>query len=81
MKYSSWILTALLIYGCATYKGVGSEDWYKSRLQEIEISYANSQITKADYIRLKNEADAVRASYLSNREPRTGVGFHYGILR
>jgi hypothetical protein len=70
-----------LIAGCATYKGAGSQAWYEKRLQEIEDSYAKKEITPAEYIRLKNETDSIRADYEDGRYPQSNVGFSYGIFR
>jgi hypothetical protein len=71
-----------LIAGCASaYQGVGSEVWYKNRMEEIESSFNKGEVSKAEYLRLKNEADAIRAGYTESRRPNTGVGFSYGVFR
>lgn len=75
------VLSLAFLMGCATYKGVGSQAWYDKRIQEIEESYSKKEITTAEYIRLKNEADAIRSDYMNGRSPSTGIGFHYGIFR
>jgi hypothetical protein len=82
MNINHWLSVCIcsLLIGCATYKGVGSETWYQNRIQEIETAASKNEITRAEAIRLKNEADAIRADYIQGRSPRTGVGFHYGIF-
>jgi hypothetical protein len=75
------ILFVCLLAGCATYKGAGSQAWYDARLKEIEDSYAQQKITTAEYIRLKNEADSIRADYENDRDVGSHVGFSYGIFR
>jgi hypothetical protein len=74
-------LIFIILSGCAPNNDVGSQVWYDKRIQEIESSYTSKEITKADYIRLKNEADAIRSDYMNNGALRTGVGLHYGIFR
>jgi hypothetical protein len=74
-------LAFLLLCGCAASNAVGSQNWYQTRMQEIETSFTKGEITKADYLRLKNEADSIRASYMDSGRPRTGIGFGYSVLR
>jgi len=52
MKKLLIILPILLLIGCM-------ENKYALRMQEIEISYQNKEITKSEYLHLKNEADQV----------------------
>ncbi len=76
------ILSIVVLSGCAsTYKGVGSQVWYDQRIQEIESANAKKEVTPAEYIRLKNEADAIRADYMDRDTHGSNFGFSYGIFR
>lgn len=55
-------IMVITISGCAT-SSIGSRGWYNKRIAEIEEAYQKGEITKAEYIQLKNEADNVRAPY------------------
>lgn len=62
MKKISSILLIFLI-GCSTIPKAGTKNWYHKRLEEIETAYQNGEITKAEYIHLKNETDQVRSTF------------------
>jgi hypothetical protein len=81
MKKCLFVLILVAFMGCATNKDVGSSFWYQNRITEIEASYAKNEITRAEYLRLKNEVDSIRATYQEGRTPRTGIGFNYGVWR
>ena len=53
----------LFISSCSTTDYIGSLQWHEQRLKEIEDAFANGEITKAEYLSLKNETDNVRAVY------------------
>ncbi len=74
-------IVACFLVGCAASTGVGSNAWYKARIQEIEDSYSRKEISSAEYIRLKNETDAIRTSHKDSGGVRTGLGFQYGVFR
>lgn len=59
-KNFTLFLLLFFLGGCATFQGVGSSHWYKSRLNEIEMAYQNNEITQAEYLSLKNETDKIR---------------------
>ena len=61
------IAISISAMGCATIKDVGSEPWYNHRLQEIETSYSNNEITKAEYLALKGQLEN---TYHLPRTPR-----------
>ena len=58
------LFLSLSLTGCAFIKPnmtPGSVFWHKDRLQEIEQAYENKEISKAEYIQLKTNADQVVA--------------------
>jgi len=62
------IVFCTLLSGCVSTSGqikVGSSAWHEERIDEIEQAYKSGEITKAEYIKLKNEADQTRADYKS----------------
>jgi len=62
MKKILLVLLAMVLSGCITANTmVGGRAWHSQRMQEIETAYKHGEITKAEYISLKNEADQVRA--------------------
>ena len=63
MRHAVLITLALALLGCATTPATGSKRWYDERLLEIETAYANEEISKAEYLSLKTEADSVRVQY------------------
>ncbi len=79
---------ASLFSACATNPNAppdpGSKKWYELRMQEIETAKAAGQLTDAQYLSLKNEADATRAERLDamrNRDyPPVGVVFGVGHI-
>lgn len=75
------LIACLFFLGCETTKmRAGSDHWHKARIVEIQEAYENKEIDKAEYLELKNEADDVRAKYLSERKSHShiGVGYHDG---
>jgi len=86
-QFKSKIVFILLLFflgGCATYQGVGSGYWHKNRLAEIETAYQNKELTDAEYLSLKNEADKVRKESAWERHqyncpyPRYRHSYHFG---
>jgi hypothetical protein len=71
----------LLLGACATTDpGVaGSKPWYEQRVAEIEMAYQQGDLNTEEYLRLKNEADDIRAGYRNRNRPRgsvsVGIGF------
>lgn len=59
----AFFLFLFFLVGCATYQGAGSSYWHQTRLKEIETVYQNEEITAAEYLSLKNEADKIREEY------------------
>ena len=62
-KYLILAMVLFSLSGCASTPGTRA--WHKVRLQEIELSYQNKEITKAEYLALKNDVDNTSASYRS----------------
>ena len=59
----------MIVSGCITPNySAGTPAWHGRRLQEIEDAYQDGEITKAEYIHLKNEADQVRATATANSD-------------
>ncbi len=60
------MLSASLMVGCATDPNEpGSKNWYINRIEEIEAAKTAGQISEAEYLALKNQADATRALRLN----------------
>lgn len=74
------VLLVVAMAGCATdgTPRVGSQDWYDARIAEIEASHDAGELTTEEYLRLKTEADQVRAE-AQNRggrnNPSVSLGF------
>lgn len=70
-------LTILILSGCATYTGVGSQVWYDQRMIEVDTAHKAKQITDAQYLSTKNEIDQIRVDYLRKDScgPQTSFGF------
>jgi hypothetical protein len=71
------ILICLLVTGCATYKGAGSQIWYDQRMAELEEAHRNQKISEAEYQNSKNQIDQIRVQYLHHDDSpiHTSVGF------
>jgi hypothetical protein len=79
----SFLLIALMLAGgCATTDATvaGSKPWYEQRIGEIESAHARGDLSTEEYIRLKTEADAVRATYRGTRGPRSSVSVGVGFF-
>lgn len=64
MKITIAVIFVLMVFGCSVYQGVGSEYWHVARLEEIQTAYEAGQLSESEYLRLKNESDAIRQEYL-----------------
>jgi hypothetical protein len=71
----------LFLAGCATYTGVGSEQWHTQRLEELQAAYDKGELEAAEYFKLKNEADGIRQDYYSSRRFSPHYHFGYGYYR
>ena len=72
------VLLTLALCGCASGGPpvVGSAEWHKARIAEIETAYQNKEINTAKYLQLKNQTDAMRAAYLRNWDAYSGFGYY-----
>jgi hypothetical protein len=52
-KYAIAMLLASIVVGCAS----RPDETYVRQLQEIEVAHMNGEITKAEYLQMKNEAE------------------------
>ena len=79
----SLLATVMLLGGCATYSGVGSQDWYEQRMAELDAAHKENKITEAEYQSSRNQIDSIRVNYLnySDHGPYTRVGFGYHHFR
>lgn len=78
MKLIKLIVVCTFVAGCSsTSTSVGSLTWHNERLAEIETAYANKEITKSEYLSLKNEADQVRTQRKSCNKDSDGYRFHF----
>ena len=59
---------------------IGSRPWYEQRIGEIETANARGELSAEEYIRLKNEADAIRAEYRGGSRARPSVSVGVGFL-
>ena len=72
------IAICIFLISCASNKmRAGSEAWHAERLAEIEEAYKSKQIDDAEYLKLKNEADAIRADH-QRRRSNTQTHFGFG---
>lgn len=71
MKYLTLIM-CLFFVGCAT-NSPGTRVWLDSQLAEIEESYSSGEISKAEYLQLKIDANQVRATRKSKSSNYTYV--------
>ncbi|PCJ52217.1 MAG: hypothetical protein COA73_16405 [Candidatus Hydrogenedentota bacterium] len=82
MKIMSSLVLCGLLAGCATTgsPASGSKGWYNIRTQEIEGAYEYGEITKEQYLELKNEVDQIRVDYRTRSQSQlyygSRVGFH-----
>ena len=76
------ILTLLIGAGCATTDPsvIGSKPWYEQRVAEIESANQRGELTSEEYLRLKNEADAIRAEYRGTQYQGSGVSVGVGFI-
>jgi hypothetical protein len=76
------LLILLIGAGCATTDPsvIGSKPWYEQRMTEIETANERGELTPEEYLRLKNEADAIRADYRGNQYPGSGVSVGVGFI-
>ena len=72
----------LLAAACATTgePRIGSKDWHDARIAEIEMSHENGEITTEEYLRLKGDADRIRAESQNRGRPRAGVSVGFGVV-
>lgn len=71
-------LMLLILSGCATYTGIGSETWYGQRMAELETARKENKITEAEYLTYKNQLDQMRIDYIDDDcGPQTHFGFGY----
>lgn len=74
-------LAGLVLAGCATYTGTGSEAWYNQRIAEVEASYKEKRISEQEYLTLKNQIDQIRVDYVNRgRSSGPSFGFGYGVV-
>jgi hypothetical protein len=79
MKIMAGLLMCGVLTGCATGPpAVGSRSWYQVRTQEIEGSYEYGEISKDQYLELRNEADQIRVDYQKQLQSRLYYGSRYG---
>lgn len=79
--FTAIFLTSLFLSGCASHQGrIGSLNWYNARTAEIEKAYENNEIDKAEYLKLKNEADSIRSAY-QNSDIHSHSHIGYGHRR
>lgn len=61
---------------------VGTSSWHDQRLMEIEQSYQLGNISEAEDLQLKNEADQIRGEYrgaqIQSRRPSLVIGGSFG---
>jgi hypothetical protein len=69
-------MAILLLSGCATYTGVGSEKWHAERLSELQVAYEKGEIEASEYFKLRNEIDAIRQDH--DRPRRNYPSYHFG---
>jgi hypothetical protein len=72
------LLLFLVLTGCATYKGVGSQMWYDQRMAELEQAHKSQQITEAEYQNSKNQIDQIRVQYLHRDDYPLHTNFGFG---
>jgi hypothetical protein len=80
MKHMAWttlLLGLLILAGCATYTGVGSEVWYKQRMDELEAIHSKGKITDAEYLNSKNQIDQTYVDYNQTGYPPPHIGVGY----
>ena len=65
----------LFLLGCAATAGVGSQRWYDSRMKDIDESYKKGEITRAQSLELKTEADRIRAQTYCGTNMQTQEGY------
>lgn len=71
------LLIGILLSACASSPDVvGSRTWHAQRIAEIDTSYNRGDLSEEEYLRLKNEADNIRAERRGGRSSVSlGVGF------
>ncbi len=76
------IIALTLAAGCATTDSTvaGSKQWYEQRIGEIESAHERGELSTEEYLRLKNEADAVRATYRGSQRPASSVSVGVGFF-
>jgi len=78
-------IVIVAVSGCATSGDqatrVGSKSWHEERLLEIGAALDAGEITKEEYLRLKNETDEIRANQIAASRERsrvhTSIGFGF----
>lgn len=62
----SIIIASFLFSGCsATINQIGGRSWYNKRTTEIEEALKNGEISKAEYLSLKNQTEDIRYKWLN----------------
>ena len=78
--YFAALAAVVALAGCATTPSVGSKKWHDSRIVEIESAYEAGEVSEAEYLALKNEADQTRVEHQENMrrhlEYRRTIGFY-----
>ena len=77
MKTMTMVMVCLFLMGCATAQTVGSQYWYKERLNALDAAYEQGEISKEKQLELKNETDQIRNDYIKERKTYY-YGQHYG---
>lgn len=74
-----FVLAAPFWAGCVSNNpnAVGTGAWHTQRIEEIQSAYDAGDLTTEEYLRLKNEADRIRANYRASY-PRGSVGVGFG---
>jgi len=77
-----FIFICLIVIGCASNpERVGSDAWHEQRIAEIEQSYTDKEINKAEYLKLKNDTDEIKSNYYNRNKyshGHVGYGSHRG---